>query len=108
MENVDVLFKGLQQFGALAILAMMVWRLPNVITVINSMIQDNVKNVREVQTEALRVFSTENDKVLNMVSDRFKTVEDVLKTSVETQTEVLGEMKMLTERVRNLENDKPK
>ena len=106
--DIDTLFKGLQQFGALAILDMMVWRAPNVITVINQMIQDNIKNVREVQTEALTVFKGENDKILNMVSERFKTVEDVLKTSVETQTEVLGEMKMLTERVRNLENDKPK
>lgn len=108
MGDMDAFFKALQNFGALAILALMVWRLPGIIGSINQMTQDNVKNVRDTQKEALDVFKGENDKILTLVSANFKVMEDGITAAVNSNTAVLSEIKTLSERVRNLENERNK
>lgn len=97
----------IQNFGALGILALMVWRLPQVITTINGMIQDNVKNVRDTQTEALNVFKAENDKVLSLVGDRFEKIEENLTRMVESNTAVVSELRSVANRVGAVEREKP-
>jgi hypothetical protein len=105
MDPVTV-FPIIQNLGALGILALMVIKSPAIVTALGNILERNMVHVRETQSETLAVFKSENDKTLQMVSERFKTIEEVLHASVETQTAVLGEMKTLAERVGALEREK--
>lgn len=104
--ELQTLIQLLQNFGAMGILAIMVWRLPQVISTINGVIQDNVKNVRETQREALDVFKGENDKILTLVGEKLEKVDESLIKAVESNTAVVKELQSLSERVGVLEHDR--
>lgn len=100
---------SISQFGALGILAIMVWKAPGIVAAINDLIQKVIGNVRETQTEALNVFKSEQQALLEMVDRRFSSTEGTLLKQVENQTIVITELKSLSMRVENLERgDKPK
>jgi hypothetical protein len=97
------------QFGALGILAIMVWRAPSVLAAINDLIQRVIANVREAQSEALNVFKSEQQNLIDMIDRRFSSTEGTLVKLVENQTTLLIEIKSLGLRVGSLEHsDKPK
>lgn len=102
----DPTISAVQNYGAMGILALMVWRLPSILSAINEMVQNNVKNVRETQTEALNVFKSENDKILTMLGARFKAIEETTQGILKTNTAMIAELKGISIRVGELERDK--
>ena len=102
----DPTVTAIQQYGALAILALMVWKLPAVIIAISAIVESMIKHVRETQTEALTVFKSENDKILGMLESRFETIETALNASVKSNTEMIGELKELSTRLGELERER--
>ena len=103
-----VIVQSLQHFGALGILALMVWKSPGILSGISELIQKVIGTVRETQTEALEVFKTEQQSLIDMVDRRFQTIETTLVKLVEIQTTLVTGISSLGVRVEHLERDKPK
>jgi hypothetical protein len=96
-----------QQFGALGIILLMVWKSPAILEKLTGLIQLIIGHVRDSQKEALSVFKSELEKLIDLFTDRFKVVEETLTKNCEAQTQLIGEIKTLSERMRNLEDAKP-
>ena len=107
MPDYNLLFTAVQNFGALGILGLMVFKSPAIISAISAMIDRNIAAIRETQSEALNVFKAENDKVIGLMDQRFQAVERTLVATCEAVTELVSEMKTINERVGDLESDKP-
>lgn len=101
--ELNAIVTTVSQLGALGILALMVWRAPSILTSINALIQGVIGNVRTAQGEALNVFKTEQQNLIDMIDRRFSSTESTLVKLVETQTQLVAELRSLGVRVENLE-----
>lgn len=98
---------GFQNFGAMTVIALMVFKSPAILEQLSNLIQRIIGNVRETQTEALNVFRAENDKIITLIGTQFTTVQNTLADSLNELKEMAGELKHISQRVEHLERDKP-
>lgn len=106
----EALNKGLENIGAIAILAILVYRLPNIITSINAGVQLIINSVQSVQEKALNVFKDQNDKDRDFYVARFEKIEEslekmgnALETNMALQNKMLDRQNTLDSRLTNLE-----
>jgi len=83
-------------FGAVALIALMVYKSPAILSGIGAIVEKNIGYIREVQKEALEAFKGEIDKILLMTNARFENVEKQMITQGET-------LKLICERLGKVE-----
>jgi hypothetical protein len=101
--DLQALMTVIQNLGAMGILALMVWKSPQILTVVQNLIQKSVDNVRETQREALTAFKGETEKMMTIFSERFESIEKTLTVSLDHQTQLIEKVGLLAERVGALE-----
>jgi BMFP domain-containing protein YqiC len=65
----------LNNFGAMALLALMVYRSPQIVAAIGALIEKTIGHIREAQKEALTAFKGEMQSMLVVFKERFEAIE---------------------------------
>lgn len=105
-----LVLKELQNIGAMMILAILVLRLPNIISAFNSGVQLIINNVMQIQEKALLAFKDQNEKDREYNGVRFEKIEnslekigEALNTSMAVQNKILGKQEDIEKRLDRLE-----
>lgn len=96
-----------QNFGAMAVIALAVFKSPAIIEQLSNLVQKIVSNVRDTQTEGLNVFKVEQDKLLSLIASQFTSMNTTIGSAVDELRVMATELSKLSNRVEHLERDKP-
>jgi hypothetical protein len=105
MEEFKAMIGALDNVGALAILAILIWKLPSMLQVMNESKENIAKTMKEAQDVALRSFQEEMTKGREKTDQRYERLETAISKLADATQQSVTTLTLLTKEIERLKKD---